>query len=184
MEQNTVPSTFQASLKAGLIMGLISIVIIFLIYFIDSSLLASGGFALISMVVFLGLTIIFGRQYRKDLGGFLSFGLAFNFCFQSLVFSGLLTLIGQILLYHVIDPSLPQVLTDLTFENSLKMLELVGQDPDSLPVESIDQIREQSESNFTLAGQIKNFGFALVGSAIIALILAAILKKRDKSLDY
>lgn len=184
MEETTAPTTFQASLRAGLIMGLISIAIIFLIYFFDSSLLASGGFGLISMLVFLGLTIFLGKQYRKDLGGFISFGLSFNFCFQSLVFSSFLTLIGQILLYHVIDPSLPQVLADITFENSLKMVEIFGANPDSLPVESIDQIREQSESNFTLTGQIKNFGYVLVGSAIIALILAAILKKRDKSLDY
>jgi hypothetical protein len=33
-------------------------------------------------------------------------------------------------------------------------------------------------------GQIKAFGFALIIYAIMSLILGAILKKRDKSLDY
>ena len=33
-------------------------------------------------------------------------------------------------------------------------------------------------------GQLKAFGFGLIFYAIIALILGAILKKRDKSLDF
>ncbi len=183
MEQ-AIPSTLQASMRAGLVMGLISVLMIFVVYFIDSSLLASGGFGLISLTIFFGLAIYFGIQRRKDLGGFMAYGKAFNFSFQALIISGLVTLIGQILLFHVVDPSLPQVLADITFENSLKMMEMIGQNPDSLPVEALDKIREQAEGNFTLSGQLKNSVFILIGSAIIALILAAILKKRDKSLDY
>jgi hypothetical protein len=183
MEQ-AIPSTLQASVRAGLVMGLISVVMIYFIYFIDSSLLASGGFGLISMAIFFGLAIYFGIQHRKDLGGFMPYGKAFNFSLQTLIISGAVTLIGQILLFHLIDTSLPQVLAEITFENSLKMMEMIGQNPDSLPVEVIDNLREQAEGTFTLFGQLKNFGIALIGSAIIALILAAILKKRDKSLDY
>ena len=41
-----------------------------------------------------------------------------------------------------------------------------------------------TRSNFTLLGQLKGFGIGLIAYAIIALILGAILKKRDKSLDY
>jgi phage shock protein PspC (stress-responsive transcriptional regulator) len=45
-------------------------------------------------------------------------------------------------------------------------------------------MREASASNFTLIGQLKGFGFGLIAYAIIALILGAILKKKDKSLDF
>jgi hypothetical protein len=45
-------------------------------------------------------------------------------------------------------------------------------------------MREASASNFTLVGQLKVFGFGLISYAIIALILGAILKKKDKSLDF
>ncbi len=93
-------------------------------------------------------------------------------------------LIGNVLLFHVIDPTLPQVLGDLTFETQLEMMENFGQNPDSMPSETLDKMKEASASNFTLFGQLKGFGFGLIAYAIIALILGAILKKRDKSLDF
>lgn len=175
---------YSAAVKPGLILGLISIVITYLGYFIESTLLASGSFGFVSIVVFFGMIIYFGIQYRKSIGGFMDFSTSFKFSFVAILISTVVSFIGQILLFHVIDPTLPEVLADAAFENSLKMVELFGQNPDSLPVEALDKLREQSEGNFTLSGQIKNFGFSLFGSAIIALILAAILKKRDKSLDY
>jgi hypothetical protein len=182
--EEQIRTPFQAAVKPGLTMGLAALAITYVAYFIDSSLLASGWFALVALVVFFALVIYFGIQYRNDLGGFMSFGTAFNFSFISIVISGLVSLVGQLLLFQVIDPSLPQVLADVTFENSLKMMESFGQNPDSMPTEALDKLKQQSESSFTLGGQIKNFGFGLIGYAIIALILAAILKKRDKSLDY
>jgi hypothetical protein len=44
-------------------------------------------------------------------------------------------------------------------------------------------MRESALSNYTLGGQLRNFGFGIIAYAIIALILGAIIKKRDKSLD-
>jgi hypothetical protein len=64
------------------------------------------------------------------------------------------------------------------------MMEGFGQNPDSLPTETLEEMREASASNFTLVGQLKGFGFGLIAYAIIALILGAILKKKDKSLDF
>lgn len=182
MEEQQTP--FQAAIKPGLIMGLVALAVTYIAYFIDSSLLASAWFTLVALVIFFGLIIYFGKQYREEIGGFMSFGVAFNFSFIAILISGIVTLIGQILLYHVIDPTLPQVLADITFENSLKMMESFGQDPDALPPSALDEIKNSTASSFTLTGQLKNFGFALIFYAIIALILAAILKKRDKSLDY
>lgn len=182
MEEQQTP--FQAAIKPGLTMGLVALAVTYIAYFIDSSLLASGWFALISLVIFFGLIIYFGQQYRNEIGGYMTFGTAFNFSFIAILISGLVSLAGQILLFQVIDPSLPQVLADITFENSIKMLESFGQNPDALPAGTLEEMRNNTSSTFTLAGQIKNFGFALILYAIIALILAAILKKRDKSLDY
>jgi hypothetical protein len=182
--ENQTQTPFQAAFKPGIVMGLISMAITYITYFIDSSLLASVWFGLGSLVVFISLIIYFGSQYRSELGGFMSFGAAFNFSFIAILVSGFLSFIGQILLFQLIDPSLPEVLAEITFENSLKMMESFGQNPDSMPTEALDALREQSEGVYSLGGQIKNFGMSLIGFAIIALILAAILKKRDKSLDY
>ncbi len=182
MEERQTP--FQAAVKPGLTIGLVSLAVTYLAYFIDSSLLGSAWFGFVAIVIFFVLIIYFGKQYRSELGGFMSFGTAFNFSFVTMIVSGIVGLIGQILLFQVIDPSLPQVLSDLAFENSMKMMESFGQNPDSLPPATLDEIRESTANSFSLGGQLKNFGYGLIFYAIIALILAAILKKRDKSLDY
>ena len=181
-EQNQTP--FQAAVKPGLTIGLVSLAITFLAYFIDSSLLISGWFGLFMLVVFFVLIIYFGLQYRKELGGFMSFGTAFNFSFIAMVISGLIGVIGQMLLYHVVDPALPEVLSDAALENTLSMMEKFGANPDALPAEQLEEIKVQTRKGFTPVGLLKSFGIALIIYAIIALILGAILKKRDKSLDY
>ena len=173
-----------STMAFGIILGLVSLVLTYVAYFIDSSYLASGYFGLVALVLFFALIIYFGKEYRKEMGGFMTFGTAFKFSFFTILTSGFLGLIGTILLFHVIDPSLPQVLGDITFESQLEMMENFGASPDSLAPEVLDDMREASASNFTLVGQLKGFGLGLIAYAIIALILGAILKKRDKSLDF
>ncbi|MEP0712600.1 DUF4199 domain-containing protein [Algoriphagus sp.] len=177
-------SPFQAAIKPGLTIGLISLALTFIAYFIDSSLLGSAWFGLIAIVLFIVLMMYFGKEYRNELGGFMTFGTAFNFSFVAIVISGLVGLVGQILLFHVIDPSLGGVLADQAFENSLSMMESFGQDPDTMDPALLEEMRTNTARGFTLSGQLMSFGFGLIVYAIIALILAAILKKRDKSLDY
>lgn len=177
-------SPIQSAVRPGITLGLISLVLTYFAYFIDSSYLASGYFGLVALVLFFGLIIYFGKEFRKELGGFMSFGTAFKFSFFAILISGFIGLVGSILLFHVIDPSLPQVLGDITFESQLEMMESFGASPDSLAPEVLDEMREASASNFTLIGQLKGFGFGLIAYAIIALILGAILKKKDKSLDF
>ncbi len=182
MEQQQSP--FQAAIKPGLTIGLVSLALTFVAYFIDATLLGSAWFGLVAIVVFFVLMIYFGKEYRNELGGFMSFGTAFNFSFIAIVISGLVGLIGQILLFQVIDPSLAGVLADQAFETQMSMMERFGQDPDTMDPTMLEAMKASTADSFTLAGQLKNFGIGLIVYAIIALILGAILKKKDKSLDY
>jgi hypothetical protein len=45
-------------------------------------------------------------------------------------------------------------------------------------------MKQDTMNNFTVMGQIKAFGIGIIFYAIIALILGAILKKKDKSLEF
>jgi hypothetical protein len=92
-------------------------------------------------------------------------------------------MLGSQLLYHVVDPALPGVLIESQMETQMAMLERFGA-ADSMTSEQIDEIRSNLESGYTMVGQLKAFGIIVIVYAIIALILGAILKKRDKSLDY
>src|SRR5690606_29269662 len=104
MEPTTTPS--QAAIKAGLVTGLILFVINFLCYFINYELLATSWVGILSVVLYCGLIIFFGIQYRKELGGFMSFGTAFQFAFVSLIIMLIITTLGTLLLFLVLDPGL------------------------------------------------------------------------------
>ncbi|WPR74223.1 DUF4199 domain-containing protein [Algoriphagus sp. NG3] len=182
MEEQQSP--FQAAIKPGLTIGLVSMAITYLAYFINSSLLASGWFSLVSLAIAVAFVIYFGSQYRAERGGFMSFGTAFNFSFISLVISAIVGTIGLMVLYQVVDPSLPQVLADEAFQTTLETMEKFGASVDAMSPEQLEEMRKATLDGFTVTGQLKGFGFILIFYAIVALILGAILKKRDKSLDY
>jgi len=176
-------SPFKAGLNSGLILGIISVVITYILYFIDPTLLVAWYVGIGILVLYFGLIIYFGGQYRTSIGGFMTFGTAFNFAFIAMVVSGIISMLGSLLLYNVVDPALPGVLIESQMETQMAMLERFGA-ADAMTSEQLDEIRSGLENGYTITGQIKAFGFLLVAYAILALILGAILKKRDKSLDY
>ncbi|MCH6234787.1 DUF4199 domain-containing protein [Cognataquiflexum rubidum] len=176
-------SPFKAGLNSGLILGIISVVITYILYFIDPTLLVAWYVGIGILVLYFGLIIYFGGQYRSSIGGFMTFGTAFNFAFVAMVVSGIISMLGSLLLYNVVDPALPGVLIESQMETQMAMLEKFGA-ADAMTSEQIDDIRTSLEGGYTVLGQVKAFGFLLIAYAIIALILGAILKKRDKSLDY
>ncbi|MCL6261696.1 DUF4199 domain-containing protein [Aquiflexum sp. TKW24L] len=176
-------SPFKAGLNSGLILGIVSVVISYIIYFIDPTLLVAWYVGIGLLVLFIGLIIYFGTQYRNSIGGFMSFGTAFNFSFATLVVSAAISIAGNLLLYNVVDPALPGVLIESQMETQMAMLERFGA-ADAMTSEQIDEIRTGLEGGYTVVGQMKGFGIILIVYAIVALILGAILKKRDKSLDY
>lgn len=176
-------SPFKAGLNSGLILGIISVVITYILYFIDPTLLVAWYVGIGILVLYFGLIIYFGGQYRTSIGGFMTFGTAFNFAFVAMVVSGIISMLGSLLLYNVVDPALPGVLIESQMETQMAMLERFGA-ADAMTSEQLDEIRSGLENGYTITGQIKAFGFLLVAYAILALILGAILKKRDKSLDY
>ncbi|HLU90193.1 MAG TPA: DUF4199 family protein, partial [Cyclobacteriaceae bacterium] len=96
MESNQSPA--QAAVKPGLLIGIILTVISFLVYFVDYRLLASGWVSFLSLLVYCGLVIYFGIQYRKELGGYMDFGPAFQFSFFTLLIILAISTLGNMLL--------------------------------------------------------------------------------------
>ena len=63
-------------------------------------------------------------------------------------------------------------------------MEGLGVGVDSIPSDQLKEMEKNSSFGFTLVGQLISFGVSFFYSAVLALILGAILKKRDKSLDF
>lgn len=181
MENQQTP--FQAGLNAGVILGVVSLLITFVTYFIEPSAIVAGTNQFIQFGLALAILIYLGIQYRKSIGGFMEFGPAFNFSFIALLVSIFLGTLGLQLLYNVIDPSLPEVLIEAQLESVVSMTERFAGEG-ALTSAQLDEMRQGIESGYTLTGQLKAVGIASIVYAILALIVGAIIKKRDKSLDY
>jgi hypothetical protein len=181
MENQQTP--FQAGLNAGVIMGVVGIVGMYVTYFIEPTAIVGGYSSLVQFVLAIGILLYLGIQYRKSIGGFMEFGTAFNFSFIALLISLVLGFMGSQLLYLLIDPSLPEVLAEAQLENMVNMAEKFAGEG-AISSAQIDEMRKTAADSFSLGGQLKAIGIASIGYAVFALIIGAILKKRDKSLDY
>lgn len=179
MEENTTqPSLVNSAVKNGLILGVISILLVLVIYLIDYTILVELKMMLLSLVISLGYAVYAGINYRKEIGGFISFGKAFQHGFLTFAISGILYTVFSIVLYHVIDTELPAKLTEASLANTEAMMTGFGMPEDQLE-EAMEKARESTAGQFTVGKQVMGYGFALIFYAIIALISGAIVKKNQ-----
>lgn len=182
MEENTEANLGQHAIKWGLILGFVTIIINLVIYLIDITLMAESfliGF--IMLAVSIGILIYSGIDFRKQSGGFLSFGKAFQHAFFALIVSGLLLLIFRYLLFNVIDPEATEILIRSAMEKSAEMMETFGAQTSA---EMMDGMEEGIRNSYSIGGMATGFLWSLVMYAIGALIVGAITKKKEPIEDY
>jgi hypothetical protein len=143
------------ALKSGVILGVVGILISLIVYIIDPLLMIKWWFSLSSLVLFIALVSYFGIQYREMLGGFVSFKIAYIYSILTFVLAGLIGTAFSILLFQVIDPDLPQLMSEAIIEQTVEMMEGFGANQ-----EIIDEAIEDADpaASFTVMGQIKSFG--------------------------
>ncbi len=90
MEETKQQSTFLSNVvRWGLITGGVSIVFSIVLYVIDYTLMVQLKVLFIALAIYLGLAIYGGIDYRKSIGGFISYGKAFQHGFLILAISAL-----------------------------------------------------------------------------------------------
>ena len=164
--------------KSGLTLGLIGIIITLLIYFINAKLLANMWVGISILVVSLTLVVLFGIAYRKQVGGYLSFKNAFLYSLILLLVAGLIGQSFNFLLFNVIDPDLPQLVTDAAIENTEKMLEKFNV-PDEEMDKALERTENQMANQYKLSGVMKAYLYSVIIYAVISLITGAIVKRRN-----
>jgi hypothetical protein len=179
MEQSEESVTLKSHvIKWGLIVGAVSIVLTILLYVIDYTLMVQLKTLFIMLMIYLGITIYAGIDYRNSMGGFLPYGKAFVHGFLVLAISALVATLFSMILYNLIDTELPQKLTDASLENTREMMVSFGAPEETIDQE-IEKARERTANQFTLTGQLIGFASILFFSAIMALISAIFVKKNQ-----
>jgi len=161
----------------GLIAGLITIILLLVIYFIHPESLVKYG-AYLGYVIFLIFMYKSGKEARDEAGGLISFGTVLGPIFLTFVLGSLIVTLFNYILYNFIDASLSDIMMEIAMEQIEKMSGFIGEEGVEAAMEEI----ENSGFQLTIGKSMLNWAFALIIPGIIfALIEAAILKKEDKN---
>lgn len=169
---------YQDAIKKGLVLGFIHILIFLVLYILFPSKLTGFSYVFIILAVNLGYGIYQGIKYRNSIGGFIGFGIAFQYALIILVVNGLLNTIFLVI-FLFLDPSLPDAMAQSQLDTSIYWAQKFG-----APDEAIDGIQEKFNpedvtKRYAPLGLLSGFGIALIFYAIGASIIGLFVKKNQ-----
>lgn len=181
MEQKSSP-LLKSSLTYGAYLGLISIFLSVVIWAggVIESMGIFGGIiiGLLSLVVSFIIVLLFAKAYRnKEMGGYITFGQAFQFTFLVIVFSTIISMIYTYIFNAFIAPDYMENLMAVMQEKTMAYMEKVG-----APEAQIDKAIAKLEEIPTIWKTLRQTALSgLIGGTIVALIVSAIVKKKEDS---
>jgi hypothetical protein len=164
------------AMKMGAILGAITIVLTAVVYAVDYTIMVNMWFGLFILFLALGYVIYAGITYRKEVGGYLSYGKAFQHSYVTLLTSAIIGSIFSLLLYTVIDTDLPAKLTDVAVENAESMMVKFGAPQEQID-KSLDEMRADMPARFSAIGVLKQLGWGLIIYAVISAITSLFVRK-------
>lgn len=180
----TTKSLFVSAMKAGLIIGVISIVIFLFMYIAG---IQPIGFMLPILILLLSIAIsvaflvIFLKKFRSEIGGFISFKDAFLYGLIALGLSVILYQFFNFVFIQLVEPEYYKTLMEAQktwLENYLAGK--VSEEQIATELGKIDAKTAEMGSFLTL---IKNTVGSLIFMAVIALVVGAIMKKKPNLFD-
>jgi len=174
----TQPTLIQHGLRWGVIVGVVSILMSVALYAINYTLMVQLKFLFVSLLIYFGFAIYAGIDYRKAVGGYLAYGKAWQHAMVIFAVSALISTLFGVLLYNVIDPELPEKLTNAAIENQREMMTNFGAPEDAID-KALEDARKSTADQFTPFGMVKGYGIILVVSAFMALLTSLAVRKNE-----
>jgi hypothetical protein len=172
------PTLFKHGLRWAIINAVVGILIVIVLYVIDYTLMIQLKVLLVSLLIYMGIAIYAGIDYRNSVGGYLSYGKAWQHAMVIFAVSALITTLFNLVFYTVIDPELPGKLTEASLENTREMMVGFGAPEDQIDKE-LDKARERTENQFKPAGMAMGYGIILIFSAIMASITSLFVRRNE-----
>lgn len=169
-------------LKSGFMLAAVSIIITMLAYMISVELMVEWWFGMVSLIISVSLLIYLGISYRNSIGGILSYGNAVRYSILVMFVSYVIGICFQVLLYTVIDPELPEVMTELSIEKSVELMERFGTPQETIDA-SISAIEEGIKSSTTASGILKSSPWGLLFLVAFSLFTAIFIKRNEPVSD-
>ena len=177
-------SLFISALKAGLIIGAVSIVMFLIMYVAD---IKPVGIMMPIIIMVIGIAIsiiilvVLIKKFRTTIGGFISFGDSFLYCFIAFAVSVIVSQLFSYLFVMFIEPEYYKHIMDA--QKAWMETYLAGKMPEEKIAEQLDKLDAQAAKMGTSSALLKNLFGSLIVSGIIALIVGAIMKKKPEMFD-
>ena len=172
---------FMSAIKTGLILCAISIVIFLVMYVFNIQpigILKPILFLVVTMGITITVLVVLFKNYRTQIGGFISFRDAFLYCLIALSLSFILYYIFNYLFLLLVDPEYNKNMMEA--QKAWMEEYLVGKMSDEQIAEQLDKIDAEAAKMSTFSAVLKNIIRGVVFGGIISLIVAAIMKKKPE----
>lgn len=180
--ESTLENLNKSATNNGLIVGILSIVIGVVTYYVFPSLLGSMLFGIGTLIVSMLIYIFFTLDLRKKIGGFWTFREALRGIFLMAFVAGLLYSVFNYIFYKFIEPEAFDKIAAYMESGMTKTFENMGMDQEKIDEAVSKQIEGvQAQYQPTFAQFFKNIGISVIVQFVMSLIFAAIFK-REKPL--
>ena len=167
-------------LKNGLILGSISIILLVASYAIGVDFFLNNTWSIIKGIFPYVVLIFLVIEYKKLVGGYISFKETFTVTIGITVAGAFLSTFFSILLFNFIDPDFAVQLKDFTVE---KLAVQLDQLPESNPMYSVMETlieQTQEEDIYSISNQASALFYSLFFHIIFSAIIAAFIKKENQ----
>lgn len=170
----TAPEKRPIARNYGLITGLVMILFTTLLYAAGVQSFI-GGVAYLGYAIMIGLAAAAAVAQKKAGGGYLEFAEALKICFTVFVIALVAQTLFTWLLLNVIDTHFKEVLKSAVITKVQEVYTRFG-----IPSEKIDQAitDERARDHYSLKEMSMGFAFSCIVHFVIALVVAAIVKKK------
>lgn len=168
--------------RHGIILGLIAVTFILLIYIISYDIMVNWWFSLLTIVLITSIVVYFGIQFRYSIGGYIGYGTAFRLSLLMLIIYSMIQVAFGLLLYNVIDPELPELLSKASIDNMEAMYRSFGMSQQDID-NQIEILEVEIPKQFQPLNQIKNSWIILISSLIFSAIAALFIRRNKPLID-
>jgi len=162
----------------GIIMGLISVLTTTLIYTINLELFISWWIGLVTISLYIIISVTLLIKTKKDLNGVLPFKEAFTTYFIAALTAISISVVFNIILFNIIDPGVGDTIDELTIKYMTKSMGEFN-----IPTETINKAIEdvRNSDRYSVSGLLKGSLSNLVFSIIFGLVMAAFFKSKPSN---
>ena len=177
-------SLFISVVKAGLIIGAVSIVVFIIEYIAGITpigLVKPFIIMLIGLAITIAVLVVLFKQYRASIGGIISFRNAFLYCFIAMVTATVLSGIFTFLFIQFFDPEYIKNI----MEKQKDFMEnyLSGKMSDEQIAATLDKMDQKAASMTPIKQFTQSLIYGVISGGIIAAIVGAIMKKKPEMFE-